>query len=254
MLIEIGHIEALFRYPVKSMGGEALDAAELGWHGVEGDRRLAFRRSDDRSGFPWLTATKVPDLLLFTPQPRQGGAAEALPTHVRTPDGEVMPIFGHELATEVGRRYGAPVEMMQLRHGIFDDASISVIASDTVREIARLSGRAPDVRRFRPNVLVRLLRGLPFQEDEWLGGTLLFGEGEDAPAVNVTMRDVRCSMVNLDPDSASPAPEVLKSVVRANQNNAGVYGTVIRTGRLAVGQAVFLKTVSGSDEEVQKPR
>ena len=45
--------------------------------------------------------------------------------------------------------------------------------------------------------------------------------------------------VNLDPDSASPAPEVLKAVVRANQNNAGIYGAVTRVGRLAVGQKVF---------------
>jgi uncharacterized protein YcbX len=128
-----------------------------------------------------------------------------------------------------------------LRHGIFDDASISVIASDTVREIGRLAGQSPDVRRFRPNVEVRLLRPVPFQEDEWLGGVLSFGEGDDAPAITVTMRDVRCSMVNLDPDSARPAPEVLKAVVRANQNNAGIYGTVTRVGRLAVGQTVFLR-------------
>src|SRR5258708_3027588 len=61
-----------------------------------------------------------------------------------------------------------------------------------------------------------------------------FGEGDDAPAITVTMRDVRCSMVNLDPDSASPAPEVLKAVVRANQNNAGIYGADTRIGPLAV--------------------
>jgi len=130
--------------------------------------------------------------------------------------------------------------MMQLRHGIFDEASISVIASATMNENGRLAGRSLDVRRFRPNVLVRLLRPTPFQEDEWLGGVLSFGEGDDAPAIAVTMRDVRCSMVNLDPDSASPAPEVLKAVVRANQNNAGIYGAVTRIGRLAVGQTIIL--------------
>jgi hypothetical protein len=137
---------------------------------------------------------------------------------------------------------------MQLRHGIFDEASISVIASDTVREIGRLAGQSPDVRRFRPNVVVRLLRSVPFQEDEWLGGVLSFGEGDDAPAITVTMRDVRCSMVNLDPDSASPAPEVLKAVVRANENNAGIYGAVTRIGRLAVGQTILLRAATGKGE------
>jgi len=240
MPIETGQVEAIFRYPVKSMGGERLEVAELGWYGLVGDRRLAFRRIDNRSGMPWLTASKLPDLLLFAPHRREDGAEGDLPTHVRTPDGEEMPVFGEDLATEVGRRHGAPVQMMQLRHGIFDEASISVIASDTVREIGRLAGRSADVRRFRPNVLVRLLRSVPFQEDEWVGGVLSFGEGDDAPAIAVTMRDGRCSMVNYDPDSASPAPEVMKAVVRAHQNTAGIYGTVTRIGRLAVGQTIIL--------------
>ncbi len=239
--MEIGHVEAIFRYPVKSMRGEPLQSAHLGWHGLDGDRRMALRRVDDRSGMPWLTASKLPELVLFTPLCRGDGAQADIPSHVRIPDGKDLPVFGEELAAEVGRRFGAPVQMMQLRHGIFDDASISVIATDTVREIGRLAGHSPEVRRFRPNILVRLLRQAPFQEDEWLGGVLSFGDGDDAPAVAVTQRDVRCAMVNLDPDSAVPAPEVLKAVVRVNQNNAGIYGTVIRTGQIAVGQTLRLR-------------
>jgi hypothetical protein len=46
-------------------------------------------------------------------------------------------------------------------------------------------------------------------------------------------------MVNLDPDSARPSAEVLKSIVRVRNNKAGVYGTVTRRGRLALGQPVF---------------
>jgi len=241
MRIEIGYVESIFRYPVKSMGGERLEVANLGWHGIDGDRRLALRRIDDRSGFPWLSASELPELLLFAPHRLENSVQEELPTHVRTSDGEAMPVFGDDLAKEIERRYGAPVQMMQMNHGIFDEASISVIASDTVREIGRLAGRTLDVRRFRPNVVVCLPRPVPFQEDEWVGGVLSFGEGDDAPAVTVTMRDVRCSMVNFDPDSASSAPEVLKAVVRAHQNTAGVYGTVTRVGRLAVGQTIFLR-------------
>ena len=248
MLIEIGQVEAIFRYPVKSMGGERLEVANLGWHGLDGDRRLAFRRIDDRSGFPWLTASKLPDLLRFAPGRRDNGAEGDLPTRIRTPDGNEMPVFGEGLAAEVGRRYGAPVEMMLLNHGMFDEACISVIASDTVREIGRLAGRSLDVRRFRPNVVVRLLRSIPFQEDQWLGGVLSFGEGSDAPAITVTMHDVRCSMLNLDPDSASPAPEVLKAVVRANQNKAGIYGAVTRIGRVAVGQTILLRAPTAKRE------
>jgi hypothetical protein len=198
------------------------------------------RRLEERGGFPWLIASKLPDLILFTPQGREDKNGEGIPTHVRTPEGEELPLFGEALAAEVGRRYGAPVQMMHLKHGTFDEASISVITSDTVREIGRLSGTSADVRRFRPNIVVRSARAVPFEEDQWLGGVLRFGEADDAPAVTVTMRDLRCAMVNFDPDGGSPAPEVMKAVVRANQNYAGVYGTVTRIGRLAVGQTIVL--------------
>src|SRR6202035_2533370 len=99
MLTEIGHVEAIFRYPVKSMGGERLEVAELGWHGLDGDRRLAFRRIDNRSRDPWLTASKLPDLLLFAPQHREDGVQGDLAPHIRTPDEEEMPVFGEDLAT-----------------------------------------------------------------------------------------------------------------------------------------------------------
>jgi uncharacterized protein len=243
MPIKIGEVEALFRYPVKSMCGERLEAAELGWHGFDGDRRLAFRRTDDRGGFPWLTATKLPELILFAPQ-RRGSAEAGLPTHVRTPEGEELAIFGQELAAEISRRHRSPVQMMQLNHGIFDEASISVITSDTVREIGRLAAQPPDVRRFRPNIVIGSLRSVPFEEEEWVGGVLSFGEGVEAATMSVTMRDERCSMVNLDPDSARPAAEMLKAIVRVKQNKAGVYGTVTRRGRLAVGQTILFESRS----------
>jgi uncharacterized protein YcbX len=242
-MVEVGHVEALFRYPVKSMRGERLDFAELGWHGLEGDRRLAFRRIEDRSGFPWLTAGKLAELLLFTPHSDGAGAGADgnVPSHVRTPAGEQLPIFGEALAAEIGRRYGAPVQMMQLRDGIFDDSSVSVISAATVSELGRVAGRSADVRQFRPNVVVRLLQSLPFQEDEWVGGTLAFGEGDNAAAITVTKRDERCAMINLSPDTAESAPEFMKAAVRANQNNAGIYGVVTHLGRLAVGQPIFFR-------------
>jgi uncharacterized protein len=70
------------------------------------------------------------------------------------------------------------------------------------------------------------------------GGVLLFGEPGEGPRVSVMMRDARCLMVNFDPDSGRSAPEVLKAIVRTHQNDAGIYGTVLRTGRVAIGQTI----------------
>jgi hypothetical protein len=63
----------------------------------------------------------------------------------------------------------------------------------------------------------------------------------DAAAIGITNRDERCSMVNVDPDSARPVAEVLRAVVRVRDNKAGVHGTVTRRGRLMAGQPVFFK-------------
>jgi uncharacterized protein YcbX len=61
----------------------------------------------------------------------------------------------------------------------------------------------------------------------------------------VTMRDARCAMLNLDPNTAEPDARVLKTVVRLNQNNAGVYGTVVRTGMISIGEPVSLVVDDG---------
>lgn len=225
------------------MAGERLESANIGWHGIDGDRRLALRRTQTQNGFPWLTATKLAELILFTPV-RDGGASESdLPTHVRTPEGREMEVFGDELSAEMERRHGAPVQMTHIRSGIFDDAIMSVMTTDTVQEIARLSGASADARRFRPNILVRLLEASAFQENAWVGGILVFGDPGEGPRVSVTLRDTRCSMISLDPDSAESSPDVLKSVARMNDKTAGIYGTVIQTGRVAVGQPIRLLRV-----------
>src|SRR5437879_1004980 len=106
------------------MAGVRLPSAHLGWHGLDGDRRFAFRRLVDHVGFPWLTASRLPELLLYKPF----GQAEVnrdLPTHVRTPDGAELELDSEDLRDELSRRHGSPVQLMQLNQGIFDEASVS---------------------------------------------------------------------------------------------------------------------------------
>jgi uncharacterized protein YcbX len=238
MLKPIGHVCEIVRYPVKSMAGTPTEAAFLGWHGLDGDRRFAFRRLDDHSGFPWLTASRLPELLLYRPFGLDESIGEPLPTHVRTPSGAHVDLRSEALESEIAGRWGGRVDLMQLKHGIFDDASASVMSRATVAAIGREAGLEIDARRFRANILLETHDGEPFEEDRWVGGRLVFGESEPKPAVSVTMRDVRCMMINLDPDTGTQDGRVLKAAVRLNANNAGVYGTVVQTGTIRVGQAV----------------
>jgi uncharacterized protein YcbX len=180
----------------------------------------------------------VGELILYHPVGLEEGADDPAPTHVRTPGGRMLELRGDDLRNEIGERLGSPVELMNLRNGIFDDAPVSVIALATMAGIGREAGLELDRRRFRANVVLETPEREPFREDAWLGGTLVFGDGGEGPAVSVTVRDLRCVMVNLDPDTATGDARVLKTVARLNQANAGVYGTVVRTGTIRVGDRV----------------
>ena len=236
---EIGQIKAIFRYPVKSMAGVSLDRVDLGWHGLNGDRRFAFRRVADQGGFPWLSASRLPQLLLYKPI-GQAETDKELPTHVRTPHGAELALLSDELQNEISQRLGSPVQLMQLKHGMFDEAPVSIINLATIRGVEREAERPLEVLRFRPNIVVESLHAEPFAEDQWVGKTLRFGSGDDGPSVSITLRDLRCVMLNLDPETAEADPRVMKAAIRLNANHAGVYATVTRTGELQLGQKIYL--------------
>lgn len=237
----VATIKAIFRYPVKSMAGESLPSARLGWHGIEGDRRFALHRIGNESGFPWLTAGRLPKLLQYTPVNHSPDDLEALPTHIVTPDGRTLELRGEALQQELSNTFGSPVRMMRLDQGIFDEAKISIISTATIEAIAREVGAELDVRRFRPNLLIETPEGKPFAEDAWVGKILRFQNRGDAAGVSVSMRDLRCAMINLDPRSDFSNPSVLKSVARLNDTNAGIYASVIGVGTLSVGDRIFLQ-------------
>ena len=237
-MIEIGRIREIVRYPVKSMAGTAMESAVLGWYGLDGDRRFAFRRAGETGGMPWLTAGRLPRLVLYQPVGIDESTGE--PAHVRTPDGQTLELRSAELTAELAARFGGGVELMKLNHGIFDEGAVSVISLATIAGIGREAGLDLDRRRFRANIVLETEGDTTFLEDGWVGGTLLFGEDEPRPAVSVTLRDERCVMMNLDPETAKQDARVMKTVVRLNGNHAGVYGTVVRTGTLRVGDRVRL--------------
>lgn len=244
-MLRLGIVRDLMRYPVKSMAGTPMESATLGWHGFAGDRRFAFRRVGDRGGFPWLTASRVPELLLYRPTGRDDGADDPQPTHVRTPSGAELELHGEALRGEIAQRHAGDVEMMALRNGIFDDAFVSVISLATVAAACREAGVSVDARRFRPNIVIETEDAEPFREGDWVGGTLVIGDAAPGVAISVTANDVRCMMINLDPDTARQDAGVLKAVVRRNGKVAGAYGAAVRTGAIHVGEAVWLEPARG---------
>jgi uncharacterized protein YcbX len=230
----VGVVSAIFRYPVKSMAGESLDAADVSWNGIDGDRRWAFvREGTERSGFPWLTLRQAPQLWQYVPRLVDTAAPETSVTMVRTPSGDELDVIDPALASELG--HGARV--IRQKRGIFDAFPLSLITEQTVAGIASLADAELDVRRFRPNILVDATDGRSFSEDEWVGRVLRVGE----VSMRIDKRDKRCITVNVDPVTSDRDPSILRAIADNRESQLGVYASTVSLGRIAVGDSITIE-------------
>ncbi|WP_163511682.1 MOSC domain-containing protein [Fodinicola acaciae] len=229
----VGRVVGMWRYPVKSMAGEPLEAAEVSWHGLAGDRRWAFVRDGQvASNFPWLTIRQLPDMTRYQPKLVDPQRPEASATVVRTPAGRELDVTDPALCKELGDG----VRVMKQNRGIFDTAPLSLMTTQSVENIGKLAGARLRPERFRPNVVIEATGDEPFQEDGWVGHTVRIGGIE----MHVDQRDSRCVLINYDPHTAERNPAVLKAVAKERDNYLGVYGAPTREGVIRVGDEVHL--------------
>jgi uncharacterized protein YcbX len=236
-LSHVATVRAVYRYPVKSMGAEPLDAVDVDWYGVVGDRRFGFVQEADRSDFPWLTIREVPGMTRYGA--RCGADAEKDAPTVTTPDGRELAVTDPALAGELADAHGKPVRLVRTFRGLFDCFPLSVMSVQTVAGIGSLAARELHPLRFRPTIVVDGLEDA-FPEDGWVGRTLQFGDGDAAPRMRVDVRDGRCMMINFDHETAERDPAVLRAVAQNRDACAGVYGSVQRPGVLRTGAPVSI--------------
>jgi uncharacterized protein YcbX len=219
------HVSALWRYPVKSLGGERLDEVELDERGIVADRRWALVDPDGgiASGKTTRRFRRVPGLLLH-------GAFlddRAEPV-VRLADGRQLApsdTLAEELAGP-GWRFGVEGAIPH-----FDVAAVHLVTTATLRELALAAGHAVEPERLRPGILVD---AGDVREEAWLGRRLRIGRVE----LEVTEQAERCVMVGLPQRGLGKRPRLLKTIGAWNQLFAGVYAEVRASGRIRVGDAV----------------
>ena len=233
----VGVIRQLARYPVKSMRGEALSETTLTLQGVPEDRRYAFVQATSKSSFPWLTARELPELLRYKTSVA-GADTPEVAVEVTTPGGENWPVESEELRRALEARSGRTLFLLRDFRGSYDAAPISLISRQTAARIAEESGTQEDPWRFRPNLLVDLAGGEPFDELKWTGRIVRVG---DTARVAITEVDQRCMIITLDPATTEASPSVLRCVTQQHNQCAGVYGTVITPGGVRVGDPVALE-------------
>ena len=261
-MANIGTVESVWRYPVKSMRGAECAEIFAGFSGVYGDRMFAFQSSANRKDFPHFTVRDQRDMLRYRPRFRypeksvvppnlvhfERNSPGANPVYadpadmmldVQTPDGQTFaiddPALIESLRTGVDPRH--QVTLIRSDRAITDCRPLSLFSLQTARQLAVETGVAIDKRRFRANVYLDLASAEGFAEDRFVGRSLRLGE---KAVVSVLERDPRCSVITIDPDTGEKLPALLKSVAQAHGGDAGIYGAILVEGVIRQGDSVEL--------------
>src|SRR5258706_15144180 len=261
-MVPVGTVESLWRYPVKSMSGEEMTEAFMGFAGFYGDRCYAFKNSAARKGFPYLSATVQEQMLRYRPQFRYlektitppnlieamsiapgltpaNGDAEDMALNVVTPSGAVVAVDDPALIEMLGAGLRGENHLTLVRsdRALTDCRPVSLISLQTIRQVEAELGIPIDKRRFRANVYLNLASDYGFAEDELVGRKLRIGSRAE---IMVLERDPRCKMISLDPDTGEHNPEVLRKVAQAHGACAGVYCAVLVEGILTKSDSIEL--------------
>jgi len=273
-LVEAGSVVGLWRYPVKSMMGEELNACEVTDRGLVGDRRFAV--VDALTGK--VAGAKNPrkwgnffDFHAAYVEPPQRGLK--LPAvRLTLPDGAVVTSEQPDLAQVLSRALGSEVAFVEAEHDgeasgaqaeeywpdmeglehrdtvtewelpagtFFDLAVVHVLTTATIERLRALypEGRF-EVRRFRPNIVVATAPDRQgFVENDWIGRTLAIG---DEVRLRITGPCPRCVMTTLPQGDLPKDAGILRTAAQNNQANVGVYADVVKSGAVRRGDDVTL--------------
>src|SRR4051794_31497654 len=158
----VGRVESVWRYPVKSMRGEELEQAFIGFGGLQGDRTFAIHNARARKDFPYFTARERESLLLCRPERSESGL------EVETPTGQKFTITDPRLLEFLGAglRDGFELTLLQSDRALTDCSPVSILSTQTVSQLSEELGSKVDKRRFRANLYIDLVAGAGFAEDQ----------------------------------------------------------------------------------------
>ena len=266
-----GSVVSLWRYPVKSMMGEELNAAEVTERGLLGDRAYALVDGSDSKAATAKNPRKWPHLFDFRAtfvEPTRS-AAKVPPVRIVLPDGTAVTSDQGDLDRILSKALDREVTLRAARHGtvnaeeywpdmegldhrdtvtdftlpegtFFDVAMVHLLTTATLDRLRELypQGRF-EVRRFRPNIVVQLASDEKgFAENSWVGHTLAIGT---AVRLNIIGPCGRCVMTTLAQGDLPRDPGILRTAAQQNHVNVGVYAAVERVGTIRRGDPVRLE-------------
>jgi len=233
MPVPLATVSELWRYPVKSMGGESREELPVEHRGVVGDRLWAVVDPEGRlgSGKDSRRFRRIDGLLDCRAALDADVPVITLPDggRVRADDAEAAHVLGEVLHRD---DLGLAVEASVPHH---DAGPLHIVTLASVAAVRTVVDDATvDVARFRPNVVIDTGHDAGYVENAWVGRRLRIGE----VVVEVTEGTERCVMVNASQPGLTRSHQVLRRISSGNGLALGVYATVVRPGVLRRGATV----------------
>lgn len=227
-----GRVGSLWRYPVKSMTGEAVTEVAVQRRGLAGDRQWAVYTDEGGVGSGKTTRRfrRVDGLLEW-----RALLGEGVPV-VESPTGERYGVdyAGARLSTVMGRpldiRPGGDVP----HH---DESPVHLLTTASLRSLGNLLGGPVDVARFRPNVVLEVPEE-GFPEDEWVGRELFLG---DDVVLRLGPGMPRCVMVGLPQKALGKDKQILRTLAQERDLSFGLQASVVHGGTVRVGDPAVLR-------------
>lgn len=238
----IGHIKEIVRHPVKSFRGESVPTSKIMEYGFYGDRSHAYL--DDTKNGDFLTITQFQEMVGYQARFVGEESMHEYPrVEVTTPDGKTFDWEDQELIKEMEDKSERKISTRQYTPSHVPIGPIAVehvlLATDaSLQKVQELWGKDEvDLRRFRPNLFISLLDKQPFIEEEWIGRRIRIGTEVEMHFVG---HCVRCMIITVNPDTAKRDPSLHKTLIKENNNNFGVYASVVKTGDIRLDDEVHL--------------
>ncbi|WP_415719731.1 MOSC domain-containing protein [Roseibium alexandrii] len=239
------NIQSIWRFPVKSLLGEPLNAAFIDDRGLIGDRAYALADASGKLGSGKSNShfQRIDNLLFLRAE------TQANEVHIGLPGEKLEPISSRDLPHRLSDFLGQPVTIVEDQDAThFDDGAVHIILSS---EVKALQARSPhldlDPRRFRANLLLNTPDHM--SAEDLLGRVLTIGDVR----LKITHPTERCVMVTAKQDGLSTEPLILKAISQSFDVNFGLYASVLKPGRIEVGQEVEVSAEAGGRQNM-KPR
>ena len=226
-------VERIWRYPIKSTGGERLTRVDVDLRGLAGDRWYAVRDAEGKLGSGKSTRRfrRMPGLLRLRSR-YVGDTPQLLDPHGEPVSDAVALLHTYLRRTDVDLAHEEAVSHV-------DQRPLSVLTTATLDWVrAAVPGVAVDERRFRPNLLIRTPPGTrPFVEDDWIGRPARIGADVRVEFVDSSER---CVMVNEEQPGLPHSSKVLRAVARSHDNRLDALATIAVPGTVRVGDPLTL--------------